>query len=364
MVITRMSLIRPFFRSLAASALLLAAGALDAEVTWSPETGWRVEGGILSDLASADGRNALELMNQARSAEEAGNQGKALDAYEKVVKKYPSSVFAADAYYRIAGIRHARHEYFKAFDAYQQIISRYPNTEKFNDVVGRQYRIASELSEGARNRLWGILPGFKNRDRAVAYFEATVANAPYSDYAPLSLMNVARAHQRMGNTEEAIDALDRMINFYPRSVLTPDAYLRLAQTHASLVEGAYYDQASTKEAITYFEDFLILFPGDTGAANAEKGLADMKKVLAESKMILADYYFKYRKNYKAAKVFYNEAITVFPDSEVAARARSQLAQVDARIEAASAGQPAPVTAPDAAPSPGKVTPKKKRFLLF
>lgn len=364
MVTTRMSFFRPLFRSASLLAALLLAGGVGAEVTWSPETGWRVEGGILADLSGGDGQNALDLMNSARAAEEAGHQGKALDGYEKVVKKYPSSVFAADAYYRIAGIRHQRHEYFKAFDAYQQIVSRYPNTEKFNDVVGRQYRIASELSEGARNRMFGIIPGFKNRDRAVAYFEATVANAPYSDYAPLSLMNVARAHQRLGNTEEAIDALDRMINFYPRSVLTPDAYLRLAQTHASLVEGPYYDQASTKEAITYYEDFMILFPGDTGIANAEKGLADMKKVLAESKMILADYYFKYRKNYKAAKVFYNEAITVYPDSEVAARARNQLTEVDSRIEAMSAGQPASAAPGTTAPAPGKVTPKKKRFLLF
>lgn len=347
------------YSCLAALALLVTAPfRLAASVVWSPETGWRVEGGLLSEFNGDDARNALDLMNKARASEEAGDKGKAIDGYQKVTKKYPSSVFAAEAFYRLAGLYHEKHQYFKAFDAYQQIISRYPNTEKFNEVVGKQYQIASQLADGARNYMWGVIPGFKNRERAVQYFEQTIANAPYSDYAPLSLMNVARAHQRLGDTEETIDALDRMINFYPSSVLTPDAYLKLAQTHASLVEGPYYDQASTKQAITYFEDFMIQYPNDTGIAAAEKGLAEMKRVLAQSKMILADYYLKHRKNYKAARVFYNEAITVYPDSEVAERARARLAEVDKKL----ADQPEPATTAPAQDK--KQEKKKKRFLLF
>ena len=81
------------------------------------------------------------------------------------------------------------------------------------------------------------LPGFRQRDKAIEYFETVIANAPYSDYAPLALMNVARGHQKLGNTADSIDALDRMINNYSQTLLAPDAYLKLAQMHASLVDG-------------------------------------------------------------------------------------------------------------------------------
>lgn len=335
---------------------LFGAARLSAELVWTPGQGWRIEGGALAGISGEDGRNALDMMNNARAAEERGSTRSAIKGYQKVSKKYPNSIYAAEALYRTGMLYEKRREYFKSFDAFQEMVMKYPNTEKFSQVIAEQYRIAQLLLDGTRPYMWGIIPGFKNRERALEYFEQVVRNAPYSDYAPLSLMNVARGHQKMGNTEEAIDALDRMINNYPKNVLTPDAYLKLAQTHSSLVEGAYYDQASTKEAITYYEDYLIQFPGDTGAGTAEKGLSDMKTMLAQSKMILADYYFKYRKNYTAAKVFYNEAITTYPDSPVAARARTMLTEVDARL----AGQPAPATKDEKPAAPKK----KKRFWLF
>ncbi len=336
------------------------APRLAADLVWQPGTGWRVEGGVLGLLSTEDGRNALDIMNKARNAEEAGQMSSALNSYRRVVKRYGSSVYASEALFRIGNILQKRRQYYKAFDSYQSLLTLYPNSDKFNQVVAEQYRIASLLQEGKRPYYWGIIPGFRNRERALQYMEQIVANAPYSDYAPLSLMNAARGYQKIGETEVAIDALDRMINNYAKSVLTPDAYLKIAETHASLVEGPYYDQASTKEAITYYEDYLILFPGDSGAAAAEKGLAKMKTVLAQSKMILADYNFKYRKNYQAAKIFYNEAITTYPDSEVAATARAKLVKVEALL----AAQPKPGAASSGtAPAPAPVQ-KKKRFWLF
>jgi len=345
-----------FVRALSGLGLLLSAaglltGTARADLVWNPDTGWRVEGGVLSGLTGPAGRNALDLMNRGREAEERGRNGSAISAYKRVAKKYPASVYASEALYRSGKLYLARKQYFKSFDNFSQVISRYPNTKHFNDVIGEEYRIASALLDGARNRIWGIIPGFTNRARAITYFETIIQSAPYSDYAPLALMNEARGHLKEHDIDEAIDSLDRMINTYPQSLLAPDAYLKLAQTHALLVDGPNYDQGSTKEAITYFEDFLILFPGDANTAAAAKGLDTMKKVLAESKMNIGDFYFKKRSNYTAARVFYNEAITSYPDSEVAARAKKKLAEVEAK----AANKPL---------APGQTPPKKKKRFFF
>ena len=81
------------------------------------------------------------------------------------------------------------------------------------------------------------------------------------------------------------------------------------------------------------------------------GLDSMKVMLAESKMKIGDFYFYKRDNFTAAKVFYNEAITSYPESPIAARAKLRLADVEAKATGKKVeGQP------DA--------PKKKRFWLF
>jgi outer membrane protein assembly factor BamD len=357
--------ILPSMRRLPPVALLIVLAALcaplrlAADLVWTPGEGWKVQGGALTTLMGDEGRNALDLMNRARNAEDGGNDGRALKLYTQVTRRYPNSVYAAEALYRSGLIQQKQRKYHKAFQTYQFLVSGYPNSEKFNEVIGEQYRIASDLAEGKRAKVWSWLPGFRSRERAIAYFETIVMTAPYSDYAPLALMNAARGYKKMNETPAAIDALDRMINTYPRNVLTPDAYLRIAETHASLVDGPAYDQASTQDAITYYEDYMILFPGHSGMASAEKGLHEMKTVLAQSKLTIADYYFKHRKNYKAAKVFYNEAITVYPDSATATEAREKLVMVDARLEEQAKDAPAPSNAPRS-PAPKK----QKRFWIF
>ncbi len=328
-----------------------------ADLVWSRETGWRVEGGALSGLAGPEGRKALDLMNEARTDEDKGSNRSAIKVYTAITKRYPNSIYAPEAFYRTAKLQVVRKEYNKAFENFQQIISRYPNTKRFNEIIGEQYRIASALLDGARGRMfYGLLPGFVSRDKAVEYFETILANAPFSDYAPLALMNIAHGHQVLKQPEDEMDALDRMINNYSQSLLAPDAYLKLAQAHASLVDGPYYDQASTKESITYFTDFMLLFPSDANVVAAEKGLDKMKTMLAESKMKIGDFYFYKRNNFTAAKVFYNEAITSYPESEVAKRAKLRLADVEAKATGKS-------IAPEGR-APGDAQPKKKRFWLF
>ena len=68
MVITRLMRRLTSLLSLAAlSLLLLTPARLAADLIWTPQEGWRVEGGVLAGLGGEDGRNALDLMNKART---------------------------------------------------------------------------------------------------------------------------------------------------------------------------------------------------------------------------------------------------------------------------------------------------------
>jgi outer membrane protein assembly factor BamD len=57
----------------------------------------------------------------------------------------------------------------------------------------------------------------------------------------------------------------------------------------------------------------------------------MENLLASSRLNLGNFYYYFRSNNTAALVFYNEAITIAPDSEAAAEARNRIEDIEAGV---------------------------------
>ena len=316
--------------------LTLLQGTLKAELVWNPTTGWELIGdrsmAFIGDPEEFE--DIRKLMNIAREAQERGKHKKAIKMYRRVWDRYPGSIMAPEALYQTALVRYDSNSFRKGFNALTTIILGYPDYEKYLTVVRLQFSIATDLYDGKRAKyFWGLLPGFKGYDRAIVMYETMVSNAPFSDYAPMALMKAAELHINLNNDIYALDSLDRLINNYPESMLAGDAYLMLAQTFSRLVDGPEYDQGATREAVNYFEDFLILFPDHPKVKEGEEGLAEMLGVEAQSQLIKGDFYWKKRRDPVASKVFYNEAITTAPNSPQAERAKELIAEIDAKIKA-------------------------------
>ncbi len=284
------------------------------------------------DFATSEKQDAAAaLLAEAKKKYDAGKLGPAKRTLKKIIKQYPTSSSAAEALALRARVYMAKDLWIKGFDDLQTVITNHASYEKFDRVIADQFDCATALMEGARGRIFWIFPGFKQYGTSAKQFEQIVQNAPYSDYAPLALMNIALVSEMTSDPEEAIDALDRLINYYPQNMLAPDAYYNLAQIYSDLVQGYEYDQGSTRRAISYYEDFLILFPTSNNTGEVEANLKNMENLLASSRLNLGDFYYYFRNNNTAALVFYNEAITIEPDSDAAEEARLRIQDIEAGV---------------------------------
>lgn len=283
------------------------------------------------DASSETQDAAAKLLTVAKDKYDAGKLRSAKRTLKKVIKKYPASNSAGEALTIRANLYMSKERWPKGFDDLQRVINEHPGYENFDRVIADQFDCATALMEGARGRILWVFPGFTQYGTSTKQFELIVRNAPYSDYAPLALMNIALVSEKTGEPEQAIDALDRLINYYPQSMLAPDAYYNLAQTYSDLVQGYEYDQGSTRRAISYYEDFLILFPTSNYTGEVEANLKNMENQLASSRLDLGDYYYYFRNNNTAALVFYNEAITIEPDSDAAEEASLRIADIEAGV---------------------------------
>lgn len=309
--------------------LIFNSISTNAALTWDPENGWGATGGILEPLigSSISIKDAEHGLIVAQEECQAGNFIPAIRTLQKVYECYPNSIQAPDALHRIGLICIERHQYETAFNSLQTIILEYPGYPKFNEVIKIQFEIASQLQRGNRPYYWGIIPGFRDYDGAMRYFESIVTNAPYTEFAPMALMNIADLAKEHGRTEDVVDALDRIVSCYRQSNLAPCAYLKLGDTYASMVQGPAYDQGATIRSINYYHDFLFLFPQDPQVPEVEIKLARMRDLYARSKKILGDFYWR-RNDFVAARIFYNETITCAPNSSAAEEAKCQLQLVE------------------------------------
>ncbi len=270
---------------------------------------------------------ADRLYGQALDFVEKGSRKSALRSLDKILEDYSNTPFAADALFLTGELKMEQNDLKDAFKHFQKIVNRYPGYERFDAVIANQFEIASRFMNSSSGGLFGVFSG-GHQNTAIEYFEVVIKNSPYSAYAPLALMNVALISEKEDDAELAIDALDRLITLYPQSLLTPDAYFSMAQIFAGLIQGPQYDQGSTLEAINYYQDFLILFPRSQYVEEAEEGLRRVSEVYAQSKLIIAEFYYVNRHDEDAATVFYNETITVAPETEAADIARQRLERIE------------------------------------
>lgn len=278
---------------------------------------------------------AAKLIAKAEKKHSGGNSRAAKRLSNKIIRNFPESLFAAEALALKAKIYKENEEWIKCFNELQRIVDKHPQYQNFNAVNKSQFDCAMALMEGVRGRILWILPGFKQYSAAVSQFEQILENAPYSDLAPFALMNVALLSEKTGKTENAIDALDRLINYYPQSNLASAAYFNLADIYSDLVKGYEYDQGSTRRAISYYEDFLVLYPNSEYTGEVEANIKRMKNLLAKSRLDLGDFYYYYRSNTTAALVFYNESITIEPESDSAKEARIRIEDIESGVRPVS-----------------------------
>lgn len=312
--------------------LLFALGTfcapVQADLVWRPDTGWQIEGGILDTGEDSDTpTTALSLMNEARVLAEEGKERAALRRYRRVFRQYEQSIYAPEALFQTALLRVERKQWRQAMSALQQIVENYPEFPKFNELIALQFQIAEALQKGARLRIAGTVPGFRSKSTSIEFYETVIRTGPFSEFAPKALSRIAEIELSRNNPEDAIDAFDRLINEYPRNALAPESYLGLAEAFALLVMGPEYDQGSTRQAIAFYEDFLILFPRHERVEEAEEGLAEMREMLARSRLLIGDFYKFRRRNHPAARILYNETITTAPNSPSAEIARRRLANL-------------------------------------
>lgn len=258
----------------------------------------------------------------------------ALSVLSDVIQLFPDSDFAAEALYRQGTMYSARRQFSSAFDCFSALEETYPASPRTDDAVVQAYLITEMIRRGVRPLKGGWLPWFKDRTTALEYYDRLYAMAPHLPISPRILYHkgkfafeLSREWFSFDKTLDAIDAFERMISIYPDAKFVPEAYLELARTYEAGIVGADWDQLSTRRAINYYTDFYSLFPDHALAEFAYEKTVSLTNLLAANRLAFGDFYYSRHNNLRAALTFYNEAVTLAPDSPAGQSAQERIARI-------------------------------------
>ena len=301
------------------AALLISqacAGVLPAYWIWTPETGKFI------NPKHAAKETPQKQFDWAMTFFESEDYKKAIAEFEKLIKHYPLSKLASEAQFYLGLCYENMEEYYRAFESYQLVIDKYPFTERVDEVVEREYRIANLFYTGQKAKMLGmaILPA---KPKAIEIFSKVVENAPYGKYADVAQYKLGQCYMDMHDYINAALAFKEIIENYPKSPLIDDAKYQIAICAASSTTGPEYNEEDTDKAIKEFKDFVNRYPDSNMEKEARNFIERLENQKAQNIFNVARFYEK-QGNFDSAIIYYEEILDKYPESNLAPEALERL----------------------------------------
>jgi outer membrane protein assembly factor BamD len=320
--------------ALALLLLMVTPFRSPAPLMYRPGEGWTYE--TYGGEGSWRRNRAKDQLEIAQKALDGGNYSLALKSARRVVSAWPLSDFAPQAQYIVGRAYEAKKQDERAFKEYQKALTKYPKLQNQEEILQRQFQIANRFLGGQWFKLWGYIPFFPSMDKTADMYAKIVGNGPYSVVAPTSQMNIGTAREKQKEYPLAVKAYLRAADRYrDMPAVSADALFKAGLAYQKQARTAAYDQSIAGDAISTFTDFITIFPNDNRVNEARTIIASLKEEQAKGAFATAKYYEKH-KHWDGARIYYNAAIAVYPESPFASQARTRIEQINKRLSATPA----------------------------
>ncbi|MFH0739038.1 MAG: outer membrane protein assembly factor BamD [Candidatus Omnitrophota bacterium] len=241
--------------------------------------------------------------------------------FKKLLRAYPKSAEAAESQYYLGLTEEAQGNLYEAYLACQKVIDKYPFSERIQEIIGREYKIAEAFMAGEKRKALGVQLPVENP--SIEIFTKIIDNSTYGPLASAAQYKLGLVLKGLMRYYEAEEAFNKVIANYPDSEWVEAARFQIASCRASLSRSSDYDQGATREAKEKFESFVREHPDATLSRDAEKNIEQLREKEAESNYNIARFYEK-QKDYRAARIYYNDVVNNYSFSPWAAKCLERL----------------------------------------
>jgi outer membrane protein assembly factor BamD (BamD/ComL family) len=314
-------------RLIVGALLLLALVAFPltcpAPAIYRPGEGWTYEP-VGGGGAKWQRKRAKDQLQVAQEAFERGSYRLATKAANRVVQVWPLSDYAGPAQYLVGRCYEARKMDERAFKSYQTVLTKYPKVRNYDEVLGRQYAIATRFLDGQRFKLFGYIPLFRSMEKTAKMMQEIVGNGPYYTTGPKAQLDTGTAQEKQKNYPLAVKAYEKAADrYFDRPPVASEAIFRAGKAWEKQALKAEYDQSKAGSSIALMQDFIELYPQDTRVPDARDTISILRVEQSRGAYETGRFYERY-KRWQAALVYYNESLQRDPNSPYAEESRRRI----------------------------------------
>jgi len=285
------------------AVFLMTAPAGFSYWEWTPKTGrW-----INPKLAVKDTpKEQFELAEQFRKD---GQTEKAIREYEKLVKHYSSSEYAAPSCFALGEIYQQLGNSKESFDNYQKIVDNYPQSPLVLEAIKRQSAIAENALERHSFRLLG--PRKVEKGDMLA---TVIESQPYSDDSALKAFKLGRFYLDIKEYEKAREVFTTAADRYTDPQTVEEARFYIIKTDFSSIPAVSTDIKNYSEIDAKIKTFLSLYP-DSRYRDEVVGIrSKLAEKEAKKYYEIATYYERSGKT-DSAKYYYKIIAENYPETD-------------------------------------------------
>ncbi len=226
----------------------------------------------------------------------------------------------------------------EAFDEYQELMENYPGQFAYEEVMHRQFAIAT--AEGERRRLaWFGLPGFAAPERAIPFLEKILQNGPQWEKAAQAQLLIGQAYEESSQEDLAVAAYLLCEERYPGTDQAREAALGRARCWYALSKDSPNDEATLEEAYAATTSLLRAHPDLPEAEELRTRQALLIRRREDKAFERARFYERVARRPAAALHSYESFVRLFPSSARVAEANERIRVLSAQTQTESTDAP-------------------------
>jgi len=309
-----------------------------------PPTGWAElePANLYSSFKKAWGQGpseaiARDLYAQGDALYRAKDYLDAAKKYAAAADRWPDTTLEENALFMSGEAYFFANRYSDADDQYGLVLKKFSNSRYTNMIVARQFAIGVYWVQCDHvHPHFSLTPNFTDKTRptfdtfgyAVKEFDFVRINDPRNKLADEATMDVGNAYFLRGDYDDADYYYKLIRSEYPKSIHQKDAHLLGIQAKLRRYQGTGYDDRPLKEAEELVDQTIAQFGRELG--DERQRLVTTKEQIHAQMAVrswsVAQYYEK-GSHYAAARIYYNDIVKEYPQTELAQKSRDRLVAI-------------------------------------